>query len=95
MEQEHPSVPREIRQRLLDFGEGIVLAVWDSGEVLSESYPDALGTLAAILVSANEYFATPHHRDEAWDHDPIPFHVILHGRDAGSFTSWAKLVEFH
>lgn len=79
----------------LDFGAGIVLAVWDSGEVLSESYPDALGILAGTLRSANEYFATPHHRGEPWDHDAIPFHVILHGHDASSFKSWAKLVELH
>ncbi|MEE8888146.1 MAG: barstar family protein [Acidipropionibacterium acidipropionici] len=80
-------------QDSLDFGAGIVLAVRDSQNVLKLAYPGALGNLVGCLESAGEYFTTPFHRGEAWDHDPIPFHVVLHGETRTAFRPWQKYVE--
>ena len=60
---------------------GIVVIVFDAGEVLSHD-PEAMGVLVRSLQRARQVYATPIDRGEWWDRPAVPFHVVLQlGRD--------------
>lgn len=60
---------------------GIVVAVLDAVEVLSDEPAAELGTLARVIAHASETYAEPIDSGEWWDRPALPFHVVLQARE--------------
>lgn len=72
----------------LPFKPGVVVLVYGASEVLIEAHPAELTTLVRTLGTAAEEFAEAVSEGEWWDRDPVPFHVVLQGTNAGDFERW-------
>lgn len=70
---------------------GIVVAVLDAVEVLSDEPEAELGALVSVITHAAETYAEPIDSGEWWDRPPLPFHVVLQtkeGEEALVRTRW-------
>jgi len=60
---------------------GIVVAVLDAVEVLSDEPEAELTTLARVMTHAARTYAEPIDFGEWWDRPALPFHVVLQTRE--------------
>lgn len=61
----------------LPTGQGVVIAVMDAADVLSDETDADLGVLVRSFMRAQATYARPVADGEWWDRPAIPFHVVL------------------
>lgn len=74
----------------LPAGKGIVIAVADAGQVLSDEPDVELRVLIRSFARAHASYASPIADNEWWDRPAIPFHVVLQASpdSSGDLLEW-------
>lgn len=70
---------------------GLVVAVLDAVEVLSDEPEAEMATLVSAVARAAQTYAEPIDSGEWWDRPPVPFHVVLQageGEETTIRTRW-------